>query len=381
MEEQIPTLASVLAQVPDPRARRGRRHAWSALLLLIVLGLLSGANSQRALARWGRDTGSVRRQRLGFRGGRSPSQPTVHRVLTRMDVAELERIVGTWLQQVRAAWRRSLARWLEGIAIDGKTLRGARRLGAADAYLLSAYGQRDGLVLGEVAVPDTTNELGVVASLLERLPLAGETVTFDALFTQWTVAEQVVAAGGAYLMVVKGNQPTLLAECAATTADVPPRPRCLLGRARSVRLAHGRREERTLVVADARDIPWPYARQVLRLHRRRIDKHTGRVLTDETVYALTSLTPEQARPRDLLRLWQAHWSIENRLHWVRDVVFGEDASTTRTAHAPQALAALRNLAISLLHRCRGPDITAARQFYASHPAALFRRLAAPPTRL
>ena len=105
--------------------------------------------------------------------------------------------MGAWLQQVRAAWRGSAARWLDGIAIDGKTLRGARRLGAEDAYLLSAYGQRDGLVLGEVAVPDATNELGAVGPLLERLPLAGETVTFDALFTQWTVAEQVVRAGGA----------------------------------------------------------------------------------------------------------------------------------------------------------------------------------------
>jgi predicted transposase YbfD/YdcC len=298
-----------------------------------------------------------------------------------VNVPALEARVGRWLQQVRAAWLASTVRWLDGIAVDGKTLRGARRLGAKDAYLLSAYGQRDGLVLGEVAVPDATNELGVVASLLEWLPLTGETVTFDALFTQWTVAERVVQSGGAYLMVVKRNQATLWRECAALTADTPTRPRRLLGRARSVDAAHGRREERSLVTVAARDFPWPCARQVLRLRRRRLAKRTGRLLSDETIYAVTSLTPEQAAPSALLRLWRRHWTMENGLHWIRDVVFAEDASTTRTGHAPQALAALRNLALSLLPLWRRPDVTAARQFFAGHTASLFRRLGLSSRRL
>jgi predicted transposase YbfD/YdcC len=381
MDEQVPTLGSMLARVSDPRAARGRRHPWSALLLVMVAGVLSGANSQRGLARWSQAAGPARRRQLGVTRRRGPSLATLNRVLSRVDVTALETQVGAWLQQVRAAWLRGAGRWLDGIAIDGKTLRGARRLGAEDAYLLSAYGQRDGRVLGEVAVPDTTNELGVIGPLLERLPLAGETVTFDALFTQWTVAEQVVRAGGAYLMVVKGNQATLLAECAAATAEQPTRPRRRLGRARSVELAHGRVEERTLLAVDAGELPWPSARQVLRLHRRRVDKATGAVLTDETIYAVTSLTPEQAAPTALLRLWRRHWLIENDLHWVRDVVFAEDAATTRTAHAPQALAVFRNLALSLLHRWRHRHITAARQFYASHPAALVRRLGLSPRRL
>jgi predicted transposase YbfD/YdcC len=92
-------------------------------------------------------------------------------------------------------------------------------------------------------------------------------------------------------------------------------------------------------------------------------------------YAVTSLAPEQASPAQLLRLWQRHWHIENQLHWVRDVVFGEDHSMTRTGHAPQAFAAFRNLAISLLHWLRDSHITAAREYYASHPNSLLRRLA------
>jgi predicted transposase YbfD/YdcC len=376
MHPTLPSLASVLAQVPDPRAARGQRHPWAALLLLLVVGLLSGLNSQRAIARWGRDASWRSLERLGFTRRGGPSQPTLHRVLQQVDVGPLEAALGAWLQQVRAAWRHGAARWLDGIALDGKTLRGARRLGAHEPVLLSACCQRLGVVLGEVAVPADGNELSAVGPLLDALLVQGETVTFDAQFTQWLVAEQVVRQGGAYLLVIKGNQPTLLADSQRATAW----PARYLGQAHTARLAHGRYEERTLVAADAQDIAWPHARQVLRLHHRFVHKRTRQVLSDETLYAVTSLTPAQATPAALLRLWQAHWTIENRLHWLRDVVLGEDRSTTRTARAPEAFAAFRNLALSLLHLWRGREVTAAREYYGRHPAALFRRLDLAPVR-
>jgi predicted transposase YbfD/YdcC len=372
----VPSLRAIVAHVPDPRARRGRRHPWTALLLLVIVGLLCGANTQHALARWAHTTGWARLRRLGFvrRGG--PSQPTLHRLLRDVNVDQLEAVLGPWLQHVRRRWQQQARHWLDGIAIDGKTLRGARRLGAADAHLVSAFCQRRGLSLGQVAVPDPTNELGALSPLLAQLVLADETVTFDALFTQTTVAKQVVQQGGAYLMVVKGNQQWLLADITAATARRPRRPVRRLGRAHSVRLAHGRFEQRTLeATAAPPDLGWPHARQVLRLQRRFISKRTGQVLHDEIVYAVTSLSPDQASPAQLLRLWQAHWRIENQLHWVRDVVFGEDRSTTRTAHAHQALAAFRNLAISLIHWLRDSHVTAAREYFASHPTTLLRLLA------
>ena len=382
MTTTIPSLAAALATVPDPRARRGQRHPWSALLLLIVVALLSGANTQHACARWGQHARGTILRRLGFRRSDGPSLATVHRVLQQVDVAVLEQVVGTWLQQVRAAWRDGAGRWLDGIAVDGKSLRGARRLGAVDAHLLSACCQRYALVLGQQAVPDTTNELGALLPFLAGLPLTGETVTFDAAFTHAVVATQVVAQGGAYLLVVKGNQPGLCRVCEAATADHPTQPRRRLGEAHATRLAHGRLEQRDLLaVAAPPELGLPYAQQVLRLRRRRVAKRTGQVLTDETVYAVTSLTPAQATPAQVLRLWQRHWWVENREHWVRDVVFGEDASTTHTGTAPQAFAAFRNLALSLLHRWHHPHLTAAREYYATHPAALLRRLYQPPARL
>jgi len=237
-------------------------------------------------------------------------------------------------------------------------------------------------VLGQQAVPDSTNELGAIGPFLATLPLAGETVTFDAEFTQWLVARQVVEQGGAYLMVVKANQPSLLRACAEVTAEHPKRPRRSLGRAHTTGLAHGRLEERSLLaVAAPPDLGFPYVRQVVRVQRRRIDKRTGEVLSDETAYAVTSLAPDQATPKQLLRLWRRHWWIENREHWLRDAVFGEDANTTHLGCAPQAFAAFRNLALSWLHL--GPDrnLTAAREYYASHLNVLFRRLQLTPAGL
>lgn len=381
MGERIPSLATIVAQIPDPRARRGRRHPWTALLLLVVVGLLSGANSQQALARWGERTGWAHRRQLGFVRRAAPSVATLHRALRSVDVAALEHILSAWQQQVRLAWYTSTRRWLDGIALDGKTLRGARRLGAVDAHLLSACCQRWGVVLGQVAVADATNELGGLGPLLEHVLIAGETLTFDALFTQTSVAETVVARGADYVMVIKGNQLSLLRACAAATADHPTRPRRPLGRARTVRLAHGRLEQRTLLAVKAPpDLGFPFARQVLRLERRMLSKRTGEILNEETVYGVTSLAPEQANPLQLLNLWRTHWQIE-ALHWVRDAVFREDHSTTRTGHAPEALAAFRNLAISLIHRWRGSRVTEAREYYAAHPAQLFRRLGLTPARL
>ncbi len=377
MSERIPPLTAILTQIPDPRKARGCRYPWTALLLLVVVGLLSGANSQRSLARWAQYAGWARLRRLGFVRRRRPSQPTLHRLLRDVDVDQVEHVLGDWLQQVHAAWRRSSKRWIDGIALDGKTLRGARRLGAADSHLLGACSHRDGLVLGQVAVFDHAGELTGIGRLLEAVLLEGQTLTMDAAFTQWTVAEQIVQQGGAYLMVVKGNQAQLRAHIAERTAY---RGRCL-GEAHTQRLAHGRVERRTLWVAKAPlDLGWPYARQVLRLQRHVVAKRTGVVLSTETVYAVTSLGPDQATPDELLKLWQAHWRIES-LFWIRDAVFREDHSTTRTAHAHQALAAFRNLAISLIHRWRGRHITATREYFARYPAVLFRHLQLPSSGL
>jgi hypothetical protein len=118
---------------------------------------------------------------------------------------------------------------------------------------------------------------------------------------------------------------------------------------------------------------------MLALKRYVVRKRSGEIVSNQTIFTVISLRPEQASPAQLLRLWQSHWRIES-LFWIRDAVFREDHATTRTTRAHQVLAALRNLVISLIHLWRGSHVTAAREYYASHPNVLFRRVELPPVR-
>jgi hypothetical protein len=156
-----PSPLDALARVPDPRHARGRRHPWLALLVLLVVALLCGANSQRGCARWIQDAHEAHRRRLGFTRSDGPSRATVNRLLHQVDVLALEGALSRWAQQVRATGAGgapptgpggvAAAHWVDGIAVDGKTLRGARRLGVAAAHLVSACCQQHGLVLGQVS--------------------------------------------------------------------------------------------------------------------------------------------------------------------------------------------------------------------------------------
>lgn len=117
--------------------------------------------------------------------------------------------------------------------------------------------------------------------------------------------------------------------------------------------------------------------QVLRIERTVSNKRTGRV-SREIAYAITSLSPERATPRQLLQAWREHWHIENKLHWVRDVTFDEDRSTVRSGHIPQVMEALRNTAISLLRILGATNIARACRYYAARPAQVILALGCLP---
>lgn len=193
-------MAEVLGQIPDGRHARGKRHPLRAVLLLACVAILGGARSESAIAAWGANYGPEWRRRLGRTHARGPSQATIHRLFRRIDVTLLETHLGHWAQQVLACVPAPTAvagvRPLEGIALDGKTLRGSRKRGAIETHLLSAVSQRLGVVLGQVAVADETNEIPTAPELLAHLARTGRVVTVDALLTQTEVAEAVLAQGG-----------------------------------------------------------------------------------------------------------------------------------------------------------------------------------------
>jgi hypothetical protein len=179
-------------------------------------------------------------------------------------------------------------------------------------------------------------------------------------------------------MPVKDNQPQLLADL-RLWFEAPPPLRGLDWRStRQTTKGHGRLETRTLVASTALNdyLDWPGVQQVMRLERQVIDLITGEC-SCQVRYAVTSLPPQLASPSDLLQLWRGHWTIENNLHWVRDVLFGEDASRVRTRHAPQVLAVCRNTVLTLLRLFGYSQIAAARDHFAARPSQAFGLVTLP----
>jgi predicted transposase YbfD/YdcC len=242
----VPPLATALAAVPDFRSPQGKRHPLLALLLLACTAMLCGARGESAIAEWAQNYDPVWRARLGFTHRKGPSQSTIQRLFKGIDCGVLEQCLGAWAGQVVAHCPPAAdAPSFEAVAIDGKTLRTSRKCGAADARLLSAVSQRLGVVLGQVAIADETNETGVVDDLLAALVLDGWVVTTDAAFTATDIAQTIRAADGDYLLPVKGNQPTLLEDVTILFADQALHERT----AQQIDLHSNRIERRTLTTA------------------------------------------------------------------------------------------------------------------------------------
>jgi hypothetical protein len=205
------SLAEALAQIPDPRRAHLRVHDLVALLQFAVAALLCGCRSLYAMAQWGQE----RREDdpgllvdLGLQPGRTPSVATLHRVFKRLDAAVFEQALGAWLAQTGVAPD-------EPLAVDGKTLRGIHGETLPGVHLVSVYALRAGAVLAQIRAREKGAELPATKAALAQVELAGHVVMGDALQTQREVCEQIVAAGGAYLLPVKENQPALLDDLVA----------------------------------------------------------------------------------------------------------------------------------------------------------------------
>ncbi|WP_406860609.1 ISAs1 family transposase [Streptomyces sp. HUAS MG47] len=227
------------------------------------------------------------------------------------------------------------------LAVDGKTVRGARRQDGTQVHLLAAM-TGNGQVIAQREVSSRTNEITVFKPLLAPLDLADAVVTFDALHSQTEHARFLVEDKQAhYIAVIKGNHRTLQHKL----KQLPWREVPLQGRTRAT--AHGRDEIRRIKTCSvARGLDFPHAAQAVQVVRRRRTVTAGKV-TLERVYGVTSLRPHQAEPADLASWVRGHWGIENKIHYVRDTTYSEDASRVRTGTAPRAMASLRNLASAL----------------------------------
>jgi hypothetical protein len=200
----VPSLLAALAGVPDHRRAAGRRHALPAVLTFVCCGMLCGCRSLLALAEWGRANAAWCCAVFGLRR-RTPCVNTLHRVLRGLDVGAFEAALRAWLAPQLGA-----PVPLEPLAIDGKTIRGAKTQPLPGSYLLSAFASRRGAVLAQLAIGQRESELTQAIPLLQQVELNDVLVTGDAMFAQRALCAHIVAHGGHYLLEVKDNQPMLL---------------------------------------------------------------------------------------------------------------------------------------------------------------------------
>ena len=322
-------LVDLLSQVPDQRKERGRRHPLAGLLAVGIAAVTAGARSFAAI-----------------------DESTYRRTFAQVSADVLDAVLGAWLWTRAAAAGGRLV-----IAVDGKTLRGAKGKDGKAPHLVAALAHGIGAVLGQVAVDAKSNEIPAVRELLKAFAdLTGAVVTMDALHAQHDTAQAVLDRRADYVMTVKANMPTLYAQ-------LKKLPWKNVRGFSHVAKDHGRRTRRTVeaVLAPAR-VEFDGAAQVAQVRRTVTRKGKKTV---EVVYVITSDADADAAT---VAAWiQEHWHIENKLHWVRDVTYQEDSSLVRTGNAPRVMASLRNLAISLLRLDGHANIAAANRHRARDP--------------
>jgi len=353
-------LLDLLAQVPDPRKKRGRRHPLAGLLAVGVAAVIAGSRSFAAIGQWAADAGPELLAVLGAARG-AADESTFRRAFALVSADVLDRALGAWLW-TRAA--RAGGRLV--IAVDGKTVRGAKGKDGMAPHLVAALAHGIGAVLGQVAVDAKSNEIPAVRELLKAFAgLAGAVLTIDAMHTQHDTAQLILGRGADYVMTVKANMPTLYKQLKKLPWTQVPAVSC-------VSKDHGRRARRTIKVALAPAwIGFDGAAQVAQLRRTVVRKGKKTV---EVVYLITS--DRSASPETLAAWVRRHWHIENKLHWVRDVTYQEDKSLVRTGNAPRVMASLRSLAISILRLDGHMNIAAANRHHARDPQRTLKLLQA-----
>jgi predicted transposase YbfD/YdcC len=348
--DRVPGLLEVLAQVPDPRRKRGCRYGLVFVLAVAAVCALAGAKSFREA---GDQAADLPHEVLAVLGGKphplrrriiAPSEKRIRTLLQVLDAAALDLLIGGWLAALASAGR--LEDTLTAIAIDGKWLRG---VAGGQVKLFAAMLHEEKAMIGQVRVPDETTETTQVKQLLGGVCLDGAVVTADAAHAQRETAEYIAGSKddgnreSDYFLFIKGNQPSLQrAVYDAFQHEGPREPdhtELDYGRGRIIR--------RSIWVTGAGSLDFPHAARVARIRRDGYDI-TGTLISKEIVHAVTSLDADRAGAVDLAHIARGQWGIESA-HWLRDTAWAEDANTGYTGNGPQVMATLRNIAISLLH--------------------------------
>ncbi len=340
-------LTAVFADIPDPRRpTKNTRHLLVDILSIATCAIIGSAESWEAIAEYGRTKIDFFRRFLKLPNG-IPSPDTFERVFAKLKPKAFSQAFGRWM----AAACESTG--LIPIAIDGKSARAAKMNTATGClHVVSAWATENRLTLGQVAVPEGSNEIATIPELLRELEMKGAIVTIDAAGCQVQNVQEIRRQGGHYLLAVKDNQPTLhqAVQAVFERADAANFETVRFDSDWLTEDGHGRQEERIVtVIYKPVGLPtdWKDVAAVILIGRERT---IGEKNTVGSQYYISS---HEGTAEEFGRLARGHWSIENNLHWVLDVVFREDDSRVRAGHAGENLAAIRRVAVSLLRRAPG----------------------------
>lgn len=349
MSRIVATLAEHFGSLEDPRVRHLTDHTLMEIIIIAICGVTCGAETWTDIELFGNERLAWLRQFLELKNG-IPSHDTFGRVFARLDPEQFQARFANWVQAVFQVTEGQV------VAIDGKTARHShdRGRGKEAIHVVSAWATANHLVLGQQTVETKSNEIEAIPDLLRLLDVSGCIVTIDAMGCQTALAEQIVKQKADYVLAVKDNQPHLHEDMALffRLTEQNDFQKVESGYARTVNKGHGRleiRECRTIAGQESlqflRDYDrWPGLRTLAKVtSQRRVNGQTA----TETRYYISSLPNNAAQ---LLNAVRSHWGVENSLHWVLDMAFSEDASRIRQDHAPENMALLRRIALTLLRQ-------------------------------
>mgnify|MGYP000191513290 CR=1 FL=1 len=344
-DEQLKLAVAIFKGLPDHRHDRGLNHSLVNIVVMALCAVMSGADSFPEIQAFAQSKQEWLRRFLTFR--RVPDHETFRRVFSRLDPTAFQSSALDWIKQ-------AIGGKLEAdiISIDGKRLRGTSAHEFHGIHMVNVWAARQALCLSAQAVQGKHNEISTLPSVLdtlEYLELAGCIVTIDAMGTQRAVATKLMSLNAHYVLALKGNQETLFEDVQEMFDDAARRlfaDTDLLG----VSTWDDRRrdERRTCWVLpaspDLDDHQWPGVQSVALIESSRFVK--GKRVSQRRFF----LCSFPANPVTALHAVRTHWEVENKLHWVLDVAFAEDANSTVVDHGAENLAVLRRWALNLMRQ-------------------------------
>lgn len=330
------SLLDFFEDLEDPRLDRCKRHLLIDIIAISVCAVISGCDAWDEIEDYGKAKYDWLKTFLSLPNG-IPSHDTFNRVFSILCPESFERCFGEWVA--------SLSCLIDGevVAIDGKTIRGAKVNGTSPIHMVSAWACERNLVLGQSKVEEKSNEITAIPNLIEALDLVGTTVTIDAMGCQTKIAQKIIDAQANYVLGVKGNQPELL-----QNIEDEFRFNKKIDTFNDVDYGHGRIETRVCsVISDFIHMEnlhkWPGITSVVRIVSTREFKATGKI-EHANRYYITSLNDGAEKLQQVIR---NHWAIENKLHWSLDVSFNEDQNRKRKGNASQNFSLINKIALNL----------------------------------